>query len=198
VRRSLPLVCGFLVAAAAAGCSSSGSNATDTTAAPAMTTSTAGSSGTSAPGGMAAKVPTVTRPSNVEKVDRGKLPAKAQAANFGNVFTTDEQDCIYYVIYRAVEGDQSIAANDAQLAGVTGASIVACVAQDKIAALLTADLAGKVTDTQLECLQRQINGADAESLAIFLGGLVINEPTIVASVSKALDQACSTNLAAAT
>jgi hypothetical protein len=197
VRRSLLLLCGLLVAAAVPGCSSSGNNATDTTAAPAMTTTTA-SSGTSAPGGMAAKVPTVTRPANVEKVDKARLPAKAQAANFGNVFTADEQDCIYYVIYRSVESDASLATNDAQLAGVTGASIVACVAQDKIAALLTADLAGKVSDVQMACLQREINGADAESLAIFLGGLVINEPTIVASVSKALDQACSTNLAAVT
>jgi hypothetical protein len=193
VRRSLVLLCGLVMLA---GCSSSNNNASvTTTAAPMATTTTTAASGGSTPSGMAA-VPPVTKPTNVEKVDKSKLPAKAQAANFNNVFNEAEQDCIYYVVYQTVENDPTIAANDAQVAGVTGAAIVACVPQDKIAELLTADLQGKVSVDQMVCLKREINGADAQSLSIFLGGLVINEPTIVGSVSKALDASCGTNLAA--
>jgi hypothetical protein len=191
VRRHLSLLCGLLplvATAAVVSCSSSTPTATDSGA---TTTGTMAA----APTATAARVPVVTKPATVEKVDKSKLPAKAQNAKYGSAISTDEQDCINAVVYQSALDDPTLADDAGRLAGVTGASMVVCVSQDKIAELLTEDLKGKATGDQIACLKREITGADAQSLATFLGALVLQEPTIVAAVSKALDASCGTSLA---
>jgi hypothetical protein len=193
VRRHLALLSGALLATAAltAGCSS-----TDTgSPTPDNSTESSRASSTSITPG---SIPKVTRPANVTKVEVVQLPAKAQVAQWGTAISQDEQDCINYVIYKAVEDDPTIASNDYLLAGVTGGSLVACVPQENLAALLTEDLKGKATDTQIACVKQEIVAADPQSLAVFLGGLVIQLPSIVASVSQALDATCGTSLATTT
>jgi hypothetical protein len=44
-------------------------------------------------------------------------------------------------------------------------------------------------------VRQQIVMADPQSVAVFLGGLAIDEPTIIASVAQAVDAACGTKLA---
>jgi hypothetical protein len=191
VRRLLALLSGTLLATAAlaAGCSSSetGSPTPDNTGTRLSSTSvTAGS------------IPKVTKPASVTKVEVVQLPAKAQTARWGSAISQDEQDCINYVIYKAVEDNPGIASDDYLLAGVTGGSLVACVTQEDLAALLTEDRKGKATETQIDCVKQEIVAADPQSLAVFLGGLVIQLPSIVAGVSQALDASCGTSLAKST
>lgn len=186
MRHLIAVLCGLTIAAASACNSSDTTSSTTTTEAP-RTSSTEVVPGS---------VPAVTRPENVEKVDPAKLPARTQAIKWGTSVSQDEQDCVNYVVYRTAEENPAVAADNNQLAGVTGAAMVTCVPQEKVAALLTEDLKGKATETQIDCVKQQVVMAEPQALAVFLGGLAIEEPTIIASVSQALDAACGTSLAA--
>lgn len=185
-----------MLAAGAAACSSS--NTTSTSSGNSSTTATtAKSSGGDSGGGSAttkAKSSTsVTKPDKVEKVDKSKLPSKAQNIKSADL-TQDESDCIDYVVYTTVSNDATIADNDAQLAGVVGASMVACVPQDKIASAMV-DLfksAGlSLNDTQATCVKNFIATANSDGLAIVIGALLINEQTILAQADAELKQACN-------
>ena len=190
-RRHVALWCGLAaLAIPAVACSSSGTDSSEaTTTVEQKTSSTATINGPT-------PVPSVTRPENATKVDRSELPPKAQAARYGGI-GTDESDCIDAVIVKTVEEDPSVAADDAVLAGATGAAIVACVPQEKLGDLIAADLAGTATAEQVECVKQQVVTADPQSLAVFLGGLAIDDRAVVASVAQSLDGACGTTLASA-
>jgi hypothetical protein len=139
----------------------------------------------------------VTKPVTIEKVDASKLPAKAQKAAAIPSITTDQQDCISYTIYQVALSDPTKVEDDTFIAGVTGGAVVACVPQDKIGELLTADLKKQTgtTDEQVACVRSAITSADATSLATFVGALVADLTVVTQAVFKAIDGACGTKLA---
>ncbi len=197
---------GVLLASAA--CSSTGTNTANTTA-PGSTAAP----GTTAPGASSTtakpndtKVTTdgaktkVTKPSKVEKVDKAKLPTKAQSADKLQGLSGEEQDCIDYVVYETVTGDPTLAESDLSLAGVVGGSIVACVPQEKIAVGLTADIKSSpvgagLTEEQEACLTTSFAKTSSDTLATIIGALAINEPTILTQAATELDSLCGTKLA---
>lgn len=188
------LALGALVLGAAA-CSSTPS--TTTTA----STTAAAAAATSAPpttaatkGSTPSKSPTVTKPTKVEKIDRSKLPTKAQNSPKNLNLTSDESDCIDFVIFKTYEDDPSMGTDDATLSGVAGGAIAACVDQDKIAEGITTAISTggtSLTDTQLTCIKNEIAATDKESLAIFLGVLITEDATLMKPFQEALSNACN-------
>ncbi len=194
---------GSLAACSSSNSTSSGSSAAPTTTAGggSTTTKAGGGSATTSKGGKASTAgtaPKVTRPANVEKVDKSKLPSKAQKADSKlSGLSSDESDCIDFVVVTSIESDPEMATSDEQLAGLVGASIVACVPQATIASGLTEALKSvdsSITDTQASCIQGDIAAAEPDSLAILIGAIVIEEPTILKAVGAALNDKCGTNL----
>jgi hypothetical protein len=188
VRRHQLVIGGTLVAAllAAAACSTGGETAGPGTSEEQRISATAVSN---------ASIPVVTRPETIVKVDPADLPAKVQAIRWAPTVSQDEQDCVNLVVYRTVDADPGLASDESALAQVTGRAVAVCLAQDKVADLLTQDLAGKATDEQIACVKNEIVAADPKSLSIFLGGLATGDEHLVASVAKALDVSCGTTLA---
>jgi hypothetical protein len=137
----------------------------------------------------------VTKPAKVEKIDKADLPEQAQTLPSGFDITSDEEDCVYTVVYEYTQ-DPSNAQDDATLSGVLGGAMAACIDQNTLAAGITASVAEaapNLDDTQLACLESEIAGTDTESLAIFLGAFIyegegaeeLQEPFLTA-----LDDAC--------
>lgn len=204
MRRFAWSIVGMALIGSMAACSSSSTTSSGTTAAP---TTTAGGSGgggntttTKAGGssGSTKSAPKVTKPSTVQKVEKDKLPAKTQnATNKVTGLSADESDCIDYVVFTTIESSPELADSDEALAGVVGGSIVACVPQATIASGLTGavkEVDSSVTDTQAKCIEDDIAAADPEALAILIGAIVIEEPTILNAVGQALNDKCGTSL----
>jgi hypothetical protein len=61
--------------------------------------------------------------------------------------------------------------------------------------MLAERLADRATGEQIECVKQQVVMADPQQLAIFLGGLALDDPAITASVAAGLDARCRTDLA---
>jgi hypothetical protein len=194
VRHLIVLLCGLALAATACGSSDSSSPATTTTEAQ-RTSSTAVVPGTAPAAAGPVSVPPVTRPRTVSSIDRSQLPPPVRDIRWGTTFSAEEQECTDYVIYTVTSENPDMAADTGAMAGVTGAAMVACAPQDKIAAMVSEDLKAQATPEQIECVQQQIVMADPQAVAVFLGGLAIDEPTIIASVAQAVDATCGTKLA---
>jgi hypothetical protein len=194
VRHLIALLSGLALAATACSPSESSSPTTTTTEAQ-RTSSTAVVRGTApaAPGPVS--VPPVTRPRTVSSIDRSQLPPPVRDIRWGTTFSAEEQECIDYVIYTVTSETPDVAADTGTTAGVTGAAMVVCVPQEKIATMLTDDLKERATPEQIECVREQIVMADPQAVSVFLGGLAIDEPTIIASVAQAVDATCGTKLA---
>lgn len=137
----------------------------------------------------------VTKPAKVEKIDKAELPAAAQTLPSGFEITSDEEDCVYTVVYEYTQ-DPSNATDDATLSGVLGGAMAACIDQDTLAVGITnsvAEAAPNLDDTQLSCLESEIAGADTDSLAIFLGAFIYEGPgadELQEPFLTALDEAC--------
>lgn len=184
------LLGGVLVASAA--CSSTNSSSTTTTAAPA--TSAPATSAPKTSDTKAAGKTTVTKPATIEKIDKSKLPSKAQAAPKDLSLTQDESDCIDYTIYKVYTDDPSTGTDDATVAGIAGGAIAVCVDQGKIAEGVTAAIksgGANLTDTQLTCIKNEIASTDQESLAIFLGVLITQDNDLMKPFQEALSKACN-------
>jgi len=178
------------------GACSKTDNATTTTTAAASGSTTAKTNTTKATTTGTNKI---TKPTKVEKVEKSKLPTKAQAADQVSGLTTDQQDCVDTAIYTTVASDPTLADNEANLAGVIGGSLVACVPQDILATGITAGIksssgGANLTDTQVACIQQSLTTANPDGLAVVIGAAVINEPTILAQAATELDTACGTKL----
>lgn len=190
-RKLTALVLGGVLVASVAACSSSNNASTTTTSAAAnTTTSAAKTNDTKAASGKT----TVTKPATIEKIDKSKLPAKAQNKPKDLNLTQDESDCIDYTIYKVYADDPSTGTDDATLAGIAGGSIAACVPQDKIAeGITTAIKSGgtSLTETQLSCIKNEIATTDQQSLAVFLGVLITQDDTLMKPFQQALSQACN-------
>jgi len=187
-------------------CSSTSNSSSTTTAAPGTTAASSSGSTTAKTNDTKATTTgsgktNVTKPTKVEKIDKSKLPTKAQTADQGiSGLTTDQQDCIDYAIYTTVSADPTLADNEAQLAGVIGGSIVACVPQELIATGITQGITSSsgganITSEQATCIQNTLTTADPNDIAILIGGTIINEPSIIVGAASALDSACGTKLA---
>lgn len=189
-RKLTALVLGGVLVASVAACSSSNNASTTTTSAAANTTTSAAKTSDT----KAAGKTTVTKPATIEKIDKSKLPAKAQNTPKDLNLTQDESDCIDYTIYKVYLDDPSTSTDDATLAGVAGGSIAACVPQDKIAEGITAAIksgGASLTETQLSCIKNEIATTDQQSLAVFLGVLITQDETLMKPFQQALAQACN-------
>lgn len=185
-------------------CSSTSTTTTNTTAAPGTTAASGAGSTTAKTNDTATPKGTgktqVTKPTKVEKIEKSKLPTKAQAADQLSGLSTDEQECIDYVVYETVTSDPTLAESDLALAGVVGGSIVACVPQEKIAQGLTADIkassaGASITSEQESCLNSAFMRTSNDNLAVIIGALAIKEPTILTQAATELDAACGTAIA---
>lgn len=164
--------------------------AVTTTTAAATTTTAASTSGTKP---SPTKTP-ITKPDKVEKVDSSKLPTGAQATPKGFTLTSDESDCVTYVVYKAYTDDPTLATDDATASGVAGGAVVACVPQEKIAGSIVDDIkngSANLTDDQLACIKAQIVAADSQSLAIFVAALAYGQAAMLAPFKDALSKACN-------
>lgn len=211
MRKASLLLVGAFAAATIGACSSGSSTSTGSSAAPTTTAAAGGGGGSSTTkaggttsGSGAKKTPTVTKPASPQKVEKDKLPAKAQKADQFAGLTEDEKTCIDYVVYTAVTDDPSLAADDASLAGLTGATLVVCVGQEKIAADLAQEIQKSnpsVTSEQASCIQQGVASSDPQNLAVFIGILALNDPELTKTVGQgfatAVDEKCGTKLAAA-
>ncbi len=182
-------------------CSKTDNASTTTTAAPTTAASggstTAKTNDTKATSG-STKTP-VTKPTKVEKVEKSKLPTKAQSADQVSGLSSDQQECVDYVIYTTVTENPSLADSELALAGVVGGSLVACVPQEALATGITAGIkssagGANLTSTQESCIQQALATANPDGLAVVIGAAVINEPSILAQAATELDAACGTKL----
>ena len=185
-----------------AACSTTPTATTPTTAAPTTAAPTTAKAGdpTTTKAGSTGK-PTVTKPVKVEKVDKAKVPEKTKkAANVPGI-SSDESDCIDYVIVQAVTDDPTAAATDQAASYLAGAAIVVCVPQAKIASSITADIKkgnSAVTDAQATCIEKKLTEADPVGITVLIGAVVNEDAAVMRSLAGELDAACGTSLAAAT
>jgi hypothetical protein len=183
---------GLFLGAVLVICSACSGTESTTTSAGTSTTTSSTPNATSKP----TNKPTITKPATVEKVDKAKLPAKAQAAPTYFELTQDESDCIDTIVLNVYTTTPGFPTDDATVAGIAGASIVQCVPQDKIANAVVADLKADpggagLTDTQLDCIRTEINAADKDSLASFVAAVAYGQDILLKPFRDALAKACS-------
>ena len=183
------------LALGATACGSSGTDtAASTTAAPTSSTTTEKETTTTTEKEESSTTK-VTKPAKVEKIDPADLPSDTPSLPADFEITTDEEDCVYTVIYEYTQ-DPANAQDEATLAGVTGGAMAACIDQEKLAVGIVASVAEAAPEldaTQLSCLEGEIAGADTESLAVFLGAFIYEGPGAAEMQEPfltALDDAC--------
>lgn len=139
------------------------------------------------------KLPEIIKPAKIEQVDKSQLPDQAQKINTSSL-TQNEAACIDWTIYTTIsDNDSSLAESDRLLAGVIGASTVACVPQPKVGSTvvdLLKSTGSSLTDTQAACVKNYVTTASSEQAFVVVGALLVGDQTILSQAATELKTTC--------